>query len=109
MLSMDTDTGACSMTVQFDGGYKRTSGFSWSEHEFIVIEGELKVGDHTCRKGHHFYVPAGYALPEIRSDQGCLVLCMHNTVEPSHGEATERHPVAQMHLYHDVDSYMEIF
>ena len=24
MLSMDTDTGACSMTVQFDGGYKRT-------------------------------------------------------------------------------------
>ena len=32
MLSMDTDTGACSMTVQFDGGYKRTPGFSWSEY-----------------------------------------------------------------------------
>ena len=74
MLSMDTDTGACSMTVQFDGGYKRTPGFSWSEYEFIVIEGELKVGDRTCRKGHYFYVPAGYALPEISSDQGCLVL-----------------------------------
>ena len=39
MLSMDTDTGACSMTVQFDGGYKRTPGFSWSEYELIVIEG----------------------------------------------------------------------
>ena len=108
MLSMDTDTGACSMTVQFDGGYKRTPGFSWSEYEFIVIEGELKVGDRTCRKGHYFYVPAGYALPEISSDQGCLVLYMYNTGEPSHEEATEHHPSAQTQLYHDVDSYMDI-
>ena len=35
-------------------------------------------------KGHYFYVPAGYALPEIGSDQGCLVIYMYNTGEPSH-------------------------
>ena len=50
MLSFDTDTGACSMTCQFDGGYKRSPGFSRSEREMIIIEGELKVGDKTCRK-----------------------------------------------------------
>ena len=108
MLSMDPDTGGCSMTVQFDGGYKRTPGFSWSEYELIVIEGELKVGDQICRKGHYFYVPAGYALPEMSSDQGCLVLYMYNTGEPSHEEATEHHPMAQTQLYHNVDSYMDI-
>ena len=108
MLSMDVDTGACSMTVQFDGGYKRSPGFSWSEYELIVIEGELKVGDRVCRKGHYFYVPAGYAMPEISSDQGCLLLYMYNTGEPSHEEATTHHASTQTQLYHDVDSYMDL-
>jgi len=108
MLSMDVDTGACSMTVQFDGGYKRSPGFSWSEYELIVIEGELRVGDRVCRKGHYFYVPAGYAMPEISSDQGCLLLYMYNTGEPSHEEATTHHASTQTQLYHDVDSYMDL-
>ena len=46
--------------------------------------------------------------PEVRSEQGCLVLEMHNTGEPSHEESTEHHPQAQVGLYHDVDSYMDI-
>ena len=108
MLSFDTDTGACSMTCQFDGGYKRTPGFSWSEWEMIIIEGQLKVGDKVCRKGHYFYVPAGYAMPEITSEQGCLALVMYNTGEPSHEESTNHHPLAQADLYHDVDSFMDI-
>ena len=33
---------------------------------------------------------------------------MHNTGEPSHEESTEHHPQAQVGLYHDVDSYMDI-
>ena len=108
MLSLDVDSGACSMTVQYDGGYRRAPGFSWSEMEMIVIEGELQVGDRTCRKGHYFFVPAGYALPEISTAQGCLVLVMYNTGEPSHEESTEHHPLAQVDLYHSVDSYMDL-
>ncbi|MCB1698088.1 MAG: DUF4437 domain-containing protein, partial [Halioglobus sp.] len=92
MLSLDVDSGACSMTVQLDAGYQRSPGFAWSELEMIVIEGELQVGERTCRKGHYFFVPAGYALPAMSSAQGCLVLMMYNTGEPSHVESTQHHP-----------------
>ncbi|MYD42634.1 MAG: DUF4437 domain-containing protein [Gammaproteobacteria bacterium] len=108
MLSFDPDTGACSMSVQLDNGYRRAPGFSWSEVEMMVIEGELTVGGRTCRKGHYFYVPAGYALPEISTQDGCLLLFLTNTGEPSHQESDSHHALAQTDLYHDVDSYMDI-
>ncbi len=108
MLSLDNDTGACTMTVQLDGGYSQPPGFSWSEWEMMVIEGELQVGARTVRKGHYFYVPAGYAMPAISSEQGALVLLMYNTAEPSLVEATEHHALCQVDLYHDVDSYLDI-
>jgi hypothetical protein len=107
-LSFDNETGACSMTVQLEGGYKQPPGFSWSEMEMIVVKGELQVGDKTARKGHYFFVPAGYAMPAISSEQGALVLMMYNTGEPSHVEATEHHPLSQVDLYHDIDSFMDI-
>ncbi len=108
MLSLDGDNGACSMTVQFDNGYQRPAGFSWSEFEMIIIEGEMQVGDRTVRKGHYFYVPAGYAMPAISTEQGALVLLMYNTGEPSHVESTDHHALSRVELYHDVDSYMDI-
>ena len=45
MLSIDIDTGACTMICQFDGGYRQPPGFSWSEMEMIVVEGEMQYGD----------------------------------------------------------------
>ncbi len=108
MLSFDVDTGACTMTVQFDGGYAQTPGFSWSEMEFMVIEGSLQFGDRTLRKGHYAFVPAGYAMPAISSPDGALVLMMYNTGEPSLVEADEHHPQAQVGLFHDIDSYLDI-
>ena len=108
MLSLDNDTGACSMTVQFDGGYSQKPGYSWSEMEFIVIEGSLQYGERTLRKGHYGFVPAGYAMPAISSHDGALVLMMYNTGEPSLVAADEHHPLAQTGLYHDIDSYMDI-
>ena len=108
MLSMDGDTGACTMTVQLDGGYSQPPGFSWSEWEMMVVEGELQLGDRTVRKGHYFFVPAGYAMPAIKSEQGAIVLMMYNTGEPSLVEATEHHHLAHTNLYHDVDSYLDI-
>ena len=33
MLSMDSDTGACSMSVLFEPGYKQPPGMSYSEYE----------------------------------------------------------------------------
>ena len=108
MLSMDNETGACTMTTQLDSGYSQPPGFSWSEWEMIVIEGELQLAGRTVRKGHYFYVPAGYAMPAIRSEKGALALMMFNTGEPSLVEATDHHPLCQKNLYHDVDSFMDI-
>lgn len=108
MLSLDADSGACSLTVQLGAGYTQPPGFSWSEWEMIVIEGELKIGDRTVRKGHYFFVPAGYAIPQMSTSDGALVLMMYNTGEPSHVAADEHHALAQVNLYHDVDSYMDI-
>lgn len=108
MLSMDGDTGACTMTVQLDGGYSQPPGFSWSEWEIMVVEGELQLDGRTVRKGHYFFVPAGYAMPAIKSEQGAIVLMMYNTGEPSLVEATEHHHLAHTNLYHDVDSYLDI-
>lgn len=108
MLSMDNETGACTMTTQLDSGYSQPPGFSWSEWEMIVIEGELQLAGRTARKGHYFYVPAGYAMPAISSEKGALALMMFNTGEPSLVEATDHHPLCQTNLYHDVDSFMDI-
>lgn len=108
MLSLDNETGACSMTVQLDAGYSQPPGFSWSEWEMIVIEGHLKLGDRIVRKGHYFYVPAGHAMPALSAPDGALVLMMYNTGEPSHVASDEHHALARSQLYHDVDSYLDI-
>lgn len=108
MLSLDNETGACSITVQFDAGYTQAAGFSWSEWGMIVIEGHLKLADRIVRKGHCFYVPAGHAIPAMSAPDGCLVLMLYNTGEPSHVASDEQHALAKTQLYHAVDSYMDI-
>ncbi len=108
MLSLDNETGACSMTVQLDAGYSRPPGFSWSEWELVVQEGELRYGGRTYRKGHYFYVPAGYAMPALSTSKGALLLLMYNTAEPSHVESDSHHPQAQKAFYHDVSSYDDL-
>ena len=108
MLSLDVDTGACTMTVQLDAGYRRSPGFSWSEWEMIVQEGTLRYGGRRYGKGHYFYVPAGHAMPAMSTSEGALLVVMHNTAEPSHVESDSHHPEAMSALYHDVSSYDDI-
>jgi hypothetical protein len=107
MLSLDNETGACSMTVQLDSGYTRKPGFSWSEYEMLITEGSLKIDGKFYGKGHYFYVPAGYSLGEMTTD-GAVLMLMYNTGEPSHVESREHHPLAMTHYYHDVSSYDDI-
>lgn len=108
MLSLDTDAGSCTMTAQLAGGYRQPPGFSYSELEMVVVEGEMTVGDTRCTRGHYFFVPAGYALPEITSEQGAVLLMMYNTAEPGLVESDEHHSLCRTELYHDVDSFMDI-
>jgi hypothetical protein len=83
MLSIDEDTGACTMTVQFDGGYKQPPSISESDIELMILEGGLQVGEEQCGPGHYFFVPKGVALPAISTKNGCRGLLMYNDCEPN--------------------------
>ena len=108
MLSLDTDTGACSMTVQLDAGYSQKPGFSWSELEVLVMEGELQLGNKTVGRGPYVFFPAGYAQPATSSPKGCLLLMMYNTGEPSLVESDTHHPLCRVDRFHQTDSYNDV-
>ncbi len=108
MLSMDTDTGACSMTVQFDAGYKQKPGFSWSELEVLVMEGELQLGDKKVGKGYYAFFPAGYAQPALSTEKGAQCLFMYNTGEPSLVESDTHHPLSRLDRFHHTNAYNDI-
>ena len=42
MLSIDEDTGACSMTVKFEKGYRMPPGMSYTEYEMQILKGAIK-------------------------------------------------------------------
>ncbi len=108
MLSIDTDTGTCSMTVQLDSGYQQDPGFSWSELELLVVEGELQLCNKTVGKGHYVFFPAGFAQPALSSPKGCQLLMMDNTGEPSLVESDTHHPLCRVDRFHRTDSYNDI-
>ena len=85
VLSLDNDSGACTLKVKFDGGYKRKPGLSYSDMEMLVLTGRMKVGDQVCNEGHYMFVPAGMHVGAISVPQGCEVLLMYNDSEPSWG------------------------
>ncbi len=108
MLSLDRDNGACTMTVQFDAGYKRPPGFSFSDLELLVMEGALEVGNLRCGPGYYFFVPAGVSLPAIGSQSGCLSLVMYNQSEPSFVESDEDNSGAERGKLARVNSYDDL-
>ena len=55
MLSMDKETGACTMTVQYDAGFKQPPGFSYSEMEIFLQEGHLMIDGKRCEKGTYIF------------------------------------------------------
>ncbi|MDI9347688.1 MAG: DUF4437 domain-containing protein [Methylacidiphilales bacterium] len=107
-LSLDPETGACSLTVMMPGGYRQPPGLSYSELEIMVVEGSMVVGGRTVGRGHYFFVPAGYAMPAISTQSGCLLLYMYNTGIPSFEASSEHHALCAVSRYHDVDSYNDI-
>ncbi len=108
MLSLDPDNGACTMTVQFDGGYSAAPSVSYSEYEFLIMEGRMQIGDKNCGPGYYAFAPAGVAMPAISTQQGCLALLMYNHCEPNTAESdqdvdgAERDRLIQVASYDDM-------
>ncbi len=105
MLSIDKDTGACTMTVQYDAGFKQPPGFCYSEHEFLLMEGSLTIGGKKWQKGLYSFVPAGVSLPAMSTDEGALLLVFYNFGPPSFVESDKDHQNADRTDFKMVDSY----
>ena len=105
MLSLDTDTGACSMKVMFEPGYRQPPGMSYSEMEMFVLSGSVTVGDQVHGPGYYFFVPAGVAMPAVSAPRGAQVLMFYNYGEPSLVESDSDHAGAERHRYSVVNSY----
>ena len=105
MLSLDTDTGACSMKALLEPGYRQPPGMSCSELEIFVLSGSLTVGDQVHGPGHFFFVPAGVAMPALSSPRGAQLLMFYNYGEPSFVESDSDHPGAERHRYSVVNAY----
>ena len=108
VLSLDVDTGACTLKVRFDAGFSRKPGMSYSDVEIFVLNGMMTVGDQTCLAGHYFFVPAGIAQGAINVPQGAEAIVMYNHSEPSFIEGDESHPLAQKAAYVSVNAYNDL-
>lgn len=105
VLSMDTDTGACSLTMRFNGGYTRKPGLSYSDMEIFVLSGEMKIGDEICKEGHFMFVPAGYAIGAIEVPDGAEALVFYNNGEPSFEESDEHHDLTLKEAFISMNGY----
>jgi len=107
-LSLDTDTGACSLIVQFESGYSLPPGMSYTELEMFVLNGSITVGDTTHTPGTYFCVPAGVHLPAMSMPRGATALMYYNYGEPSFVESDADHPLAQRSDLAIVNAYEQL-
>ncbi len=105
MLSIDEDTGACTMTVKFDAGYKMPPGMSYTEYEIQILSGSIKYGNDVCTTGYYLRVPAGVHMPAMSVPRGATALLMYNFAEPSFVESDADHPLAMRNQLTIVDTY----
>ena len=105
MLSLDTDDGACTMTVLYEPGYKQPPGMSYAEYELFIQSGSITVGSKTWGPGSYFMVPAGVTMEAMSSPRGATALLFYNYGEPSFVESDTDHAKAERHRFTAVNSY----
>ncbi len=107
-LSLDADTGACTLKLRFNGGFRRKPGLSYSDLEIFVLNGEIEAGDATWREGQYCFVPAGFALPALHVPQGAEVLFMFNDAEPNFAESDASHECTLLEAFVSVNGYEDL-
>ncbi len=94
VLSMDEHTGASSLKMRFDAGFRRSPGLALSDLEIFVLRGSVRIGGVLCGEGQYFFVPAGFALGAMSSPDGFEALVLWNDGLPSFLESDEHHRYA---------------
>ncbi len=108
MLSLDPDTGACTMTVMYQPGYKQPPAMSYSEYELFIMTGSVTVGDKVHGAGSYFMVPAGVHIEALSSPRGATGLLYYNYGEPSFIESDSDHPRAERARFATVNAYEDM-
>lgn len=83
MMSFDPETGASTMVVKFEEGYRQPGGWSESAKEIFILEGKIQIAGGNYSAGHYFYVPAGVYQGPMATPKGAIALVMYNDGEPS--------------------------
>ena len=107
VLSLDEDTGACSLKMLFNAGYTRPPGMSYSDAELFVLEGRVKIGEQTYGRGQYFFIPAGIFTPQMYSADGFEALVFYNDGPPTFIESDEHHELALHEAFVSTNAYLD--
>jgi hypothetical protein len=105
VLSLDNETGACSLKVLYEPGFEQPPGMSYADMEIFVLSGAITVGATVHGPGSYFWVPPGVALQALKSPRGAQVLMYFNHAEPSFVESDSDHPDAERSKFTVVNAY----
>lgn len=105
VLSLDSDSGACTLKLRFKGGFQRKPGLSYSDAEMFILRGSMKLGAQTLVEGHYLFIPAGMSTAAIDVPDGCEALVMFNDSEPHFEESDASHELTLSAGFVSVNAY----
>src|SRR5258708_3340972 len=68
-LSKDTETGARTLLIKFDPGYKQMESATEWPADIYVLEGAMRCGEHTYQPSTFHYRPAGTRFGPIATQE----------------------------------------
>ena len=107
VLSLDGDSGACTLKIRFNNGFERKPGLSYSDMEIFLLEGRMKVGKEVWTRGHYSFIPAGTTIGAISVPQGAEAIVMFNDSEPGFAESDENHQLALTEAHSSFNTYQD--
>jgi len=84
VLRVDARAGNQTVLVRAEPGGSLPRHQHRHDEEFIVLEGECRIGDLHLRAGDATFAPAGSWHDEVTTDTGVLVLCRGEYPAPSY-------------------------
>jgi len=75
VLSVDADSGACSLLLRYPIGWSRTElEFLAVDEEFLVLDGVMTLNGHIYEKFSYAHLPKGYRRESMSTNGGAVVL-----------------------------------
>lgn len=74
LLRRDTVAGTQEMLLRLGAGVQVPAHSHTKEEQMVILEGELRVGEHLLRQGDVHVAPPGSWHPMITVERGCLLL-----------------------------------